>query len=278
METTEKGRVTAEVYIAAVRACPRVAWVDKFRYGDGKLLWRGYATRLDGDKVEAVPDVFLQSKSTVRSYAGSSTPDKLWAWGSNGVDPLFVENVFFGEIPSERQLRDYYVRKHGKLRGLNRLFPRRVQKSASIEWVEEQLQQKRADTRHESGLQSLRHNLRMAEDRVASEKKALLDKREYAERPQPVDYGLTHDDVYPSAYALGDYRVVDGLKYKKGRRWFGILGSWKCFLASWLLVYSVTYAAVSSNIAAVRHFFNVSSHSPGLTLGGAIILGLVVTL
>jgi hypothetical protein len=255
-----------------------VAWVTKFISGDGKLLWRGYATRLDGDKIEVVPDSVLSSKSSVHSYATASTPDRLWARGSNGVNPLFMENVFFGEIPPERHLHDYYARKHGKLRGFNRLFPRRIQKSAAIEWVEEQLQQQPVDTRRESGLQRLRDNLRRAEDLVAAEKKALLNNREYAERPQPVDYGLTHDDVYPSAYALGDYRVGDGVKYKNGRRWFGILGGWKFFLASWVVLYSVAYAAVSSNIAAIRHFFNVSSISSGLTLGGAILLGLGVTL
>lgn len=115
--------MTPEAYIAAVKACPRVACLD---YGLGKWLWRGYATRLEGDKIEAVPDHALKSKNTTRSYAESSTPDRLWAYGSNGVNPLFVQNVFVGEMPSEEQLRDYFVRKHGKLRGLNWLFPRSI--------------------------------------------------------------------------------------------------------------------------------------------------------
>ena len=113
------------------------------------------------------------------------------------MNPLSVENVFLGDIPPEQQLHDYSVGKHGKLRGLNRLFPRRIQESAAIEWVEEELQQQRVDTRREAGLQRLRDNLRKAEDLLASEKKALLNNREYAKHPQPVDYGLTYDDVHP---------------------------------------------------------------------------------
>jgi restriction system protein len=269
--------MTPEAYITAVKSCPRAAWVTKLRYGDGKLLWSGYATRLEGDKLEVVPDSFLLSKSTMRSYAEASTPDRLWAWGSNGIDPLFVENVFLGDIPPEKQLHDYYVGKHGKLRGLNRLFPCRIQKSAAIEWVEEQPQQQRADTRREAGLQRLRDNLRKTEDRMAAEKKAVLSKREYAMRPQPVDYGLTYDDVHSG---LAIYGFNDGLQYKKGRRWFGILGGWKFFLAIWLVTYAIAFAAVPSNIEVVRDFFNVSRpyRSPGLTLGGAILLGLGVTL
>jgi restriction system protein len=270
--------MTPEAYIAAVKACPRVAWLTKFSYGrDGKLLWRGYATRLDGDKVEVVPDSLLSSKDTMRSYAEASTPDKLWAWGSNGNNPLFLKDIFFGEIPSEEQLRAYYVRKHGNLRGLNWLFPHRIQNPAAIEWVEEQLQQQRADTGRESGLQRLRDNLRRTEDRMAAEKRAVLNRREYAVHPQPVDYGLTYDDVHPG---LAAYGFNDGLKYKKGRRWFGILRGWKFSLAIWLVTYAIALALVSSNIGAVRDFFNVSRpyRSPALTLGGAIIVGFLVTL
>jgi hypothetical protein len=214
-----------------------VAWVRTFRYGgDGKLLWRGYATRLDGDKVEAVSASFLSSKDTVRSYAEASTPDKLWAWGSNGNDPLFVNDVFFGEIPSKEQLLAYYAGKHGNLRGLDWLFPRRIQNSAAIEWVEEQLQQEHATPRRESELNGLRDNLRRASDQASAEKKILGSKGEYAERPQPIDYGLTYDDL--NLYdRLGQWwRLNDGSvvqcrgtrirpdeKYKKGWRWFRVL-------------------------------------------------------
>jgi len=108
------------------------------------------------------------------------------------------------------------VRKHGNLRGLNWLFPRRIQNTAATEWVENQLQKPDANLHRESGLERLRANLRRIEDRIAAEKKAVLTKREYAVHPQPVDYGLTYHDVHP-----GGYRFNDGLKYKKGRRWFG---------------------------------------------------------
>lgn len=76
------------------------------------------------------------------------------------------------------------------------------------------------------------------------------------------------------------HRVDDGLQYKKGRRWFGILGGWKFFLATWLVTYSIAFAAVSSNIEIIRQFFNISSgyRSGGLTVGGAILLGLGATL
>jgi hypothetical protein len=68
--------------------------------------------------------------------------------------------------------------------------------------------------------------------------KALLNNREYAERPQPLDYGLTYDDlnlysIWESRNAwscrLDDGKVIRCLgtrpddKYKKGRRWFGVL-------------------------------------------------------
>jgi len=219
--------------------------------------WRGYATRLDGDRVEVVPDSSLSSKNTVRSYAEASTPDKLWGWGSNGNYPLFLQDIFLGEIPSEKQLRAYYVRKHGNLRGLNWLFPHRIQNPAAIEWVEEQLQQQRADLYRESGLTQLQDNLRRTEDQMAAKKEAVLSKREYAIRPEPVDYGLTYDDVHLSV-GIERHQVDDGLQYKKGRRWFSILGGWKFFLAIWLVTYAITFALVSSNIGAVREFFNVS--------------------
>jgi hypothetical protein len=151
----------------------------------------------------------------VRGYLDASAPDKLWARGGNGL-ALFVKDIFFGEIPSEQQLHAYYVQKHGNLRGLNLLFPRRIQNPAAVEWVEDQLAKSDANVRQALGLERLRDNLRRIDDRIAAEKKAVLAKGEHAVHPQPVDYGLTFHDVHPSAY-----RFNDGLKYKKGRRWFG---------------------------------------------------------
>ena len=51
-------------------------------------------------------------------------------------------------------------------------------------------------------------------------------------------------------------------------------------MAIWFVTYAIALTLVSSNIGAVRDFFNVSRpyRSPGLTLGGAIIVGFLVTL
>jgi hypothetical protein len=175
----------------------------------GKMLWRGYATRLDGDKLEVVSDLSLKLKDILRSSAKASTPNKLRA------SELFLRDVFLGEIPSE-ELHAYYVRKHGSLRGLNGLFPSRIQNAAAVEWLEEQLQQQRVDPNRQSELKRLQDNSRRIEERIAAEKRAVLSNKPYAVHPQPVDYGLTFHDVYP-----GGYRRNDGLKYKEGRRWFG---------------------------------------------------------
>ncbi len=141
----KKAGMTPEAYIAAVKACPPVMWVTCSN--TVKLLWRGHATRVDGTKVEVVPDYILSSKSDVRSYANHSTPERLAAWGNTWTGwppPLSLEDIFFGEIPPEDRLRAYYVSKHGQPSGLNRLFPRRIERPAAIEWVEEQVEQQRA--------------------------------------------------------------------------------------------------------------------------------------
>ena len=50
-----------------------------------------------------------------------------------------------------------------------------------------------------------------------SELRVILNNRTAADHPQPVDYGLTHDEL---AYSNTDtWRA--GLKYKSGGRWFG---------------------------------------------------------
>jgi hypothetical protein len=140
----QKARMTPEAYIAAVKACPPVAWVT---CGTVKLLWRGYATRVDGAKVEVVPDYILSSKRDVRDYANHCTPDRLSAWGNTWTGwppPLSMEDIFLGEIPPQDRLRAYDVSKHGQPSGLDRLFPRRTHRAAAIESVEEQLEQQRA--------------------------------------------------------------------------------------------------------------------------------------
>jgi len=60
------------------------------------------------------------------------------------------------------------------------------------------------------------------DDLTDAEKEDLLSRPEYANYPQPIDYGLTRDDVnlYTGQRV---YRVDDNLRYKEGRRWFGRL-------------------------------------------------------
>lgn len=144
----QKARMTPEAYIAAVKACPRVAFFHQPRRNAAKVFVRGYATRLDGRQVEVVPDHVLSSRRMVRDYASLSTHNGLFAWGSEvWGKPLLMENVFFGEIPSEEQLRAYYESKHGTPgmleRLLDRLIPSRIQNPAAREWVEEQLEDRR---------------------------------------------------------------------------------------------------------------------------------------
>jgi len=58
------------------------------------------------------------------------------------------------------------------------------------------------------------------DDLSDAEKKDLLGKPEYANYPQPIDYGLTRDDVnLHTGQRL--YRLDDNVTYKEGRRWFG---------------------------------------------------------
>jgi hypothetical protein len=74
------------------------------------------------------------------------------------------------------------------------------------------------------------HELRMEtgkliwgyDDLTDTEKKAILNKKEYADHPQPVDYGLTRDDLDLDRESRV-YGLPDGLRYKEGPRWFGRL-------------------------------------------------------
>lgn len=105
------------------------------------MLWLGYAIRREGGVVTVIPDSLLSSKAHMQPYAKrTSDLNHLYACNCD----MREEDCFFGEIPSKEQLRAYFVSKHGNPRGLNRLFPRRVQDLAAIEWVKEQLQKQRA--------------------------------------------------------------------------------------------------------------------------------------
>jgi hypothetical protein len=154
--------MTPEAYIAAVKACPRIAWIDYWNWNrPPKDFYRGYATWCDGKDVEIVPDNLLASEETLRDYASQSTPGNLrakcpddpsWlprAHHGNFYSPIgsfryCMGNFFFGEIPSDSDLHAYFVNKHGDLRGLDRLFPRRIVKRAAVEWIVEQLERQGA--------------------------------------------------------------------------------------------------------------------------------------
>jgi hypothetical protein len=128
-------------------------------YEKSNCFVAGMRLALMARKLRWVPDYKLSSKSDVRDWANRSTPDRLSAWGNTSTgyhSALPLEDIFFGEIPSEEQLRAYYVRRHGSLRGLNWLFPRRIQNPAAIEWVEEQFRKQRAEKEEEQ----IRHTIR----------------------------------------------------------------------------------------------------------------------
>jgi hypothetical protein len=139
--------MTPEAYIAAVKASPRIAWVKWYSRGNSEELCRGHAIRREGNCTVVIPDDKLSSKVWMRWYAKeTSDPSHLFALKSSctgSSDYIDETSCFFGEIPPKDQLRDYFVSKHGNLRGLNLLFPRRIQKRAAVEWVKEQLEKQR---------------------------------------------------------------------------------------------------------------------------------------
>jgi Restriction endonuclease/GYF domain 2 len=88
-----------------------------------------------------------------------------------------------------------------------------------------------------------------------SEKKTLLKITDYAEVPQPLDYGLTYYDLHLCVLGRGIgtdlEKPQDALKYKEQGKWLNFLGGWTFFLAIWFLVYVcgfVVTAASNPNI------------------------------
>ena len=108
--------MTPEAYLAAVKMHPRVVV-----RGFGGFRYNGYAIRREGDHVAVIPPDVL-GKDNLRAFAERSTSDHLYA--SSGCWH-HVGQIVDGELPSKEQLRGYFVSKHGKLRGLNRLSPMR---------------------------------------------------------------------------------------------------------------------------------------------------------
>ena len=90
------------------------------------------------------------------------------------------------------------------------------------------------------------------DDLTDAEKKALLNKTECAVHPQPVDYGLTRDDLDLDTEGR-IYRLPDELRYKAGRRWFGRFlargeRGYKAFAAAfWLLLFGTLAATGKGN-------------------------------
>jgi len=127
--------MTPEAYMAAVKSYPRVVV-----WGRREFLYHGYAIRREGDRVVVIPDFIGQSSfgkhSLMHDFAERSTPDHLYA---SPACSLHVGGFLYGELPSKEQLRNYFVSRHGELRGLNRLFPSRIDGPAAVEWFQEQL-------------------------------------------------------------------------------------------------------------------------------------------
>ncbi|HEY1576491.1 MAG TPA: restriction endonuclease [Terracidiphilus sp.] len=85
------------------------------------------------------------------------------------------------------------------------------------------------------------------DDLTDAEKKALLNQKECAAHPQPIDYGLTRDDLNLDTEGR-IYRLPDGVRYKEGRRWWGRFlargeRGYKAFAAAfWLLLFGILAA------------------------------------
>jgi hypothetical protein len=131
--------MTPEAYIAAVKSHPRVV-----ARGFGGFLYHGHAIRREGDQVAVIPD-FL-GKDNLRAFAERSTPEHLYA--SSGCWD-YAGQILYGELPSKERVRAYFVSKHGELRGLNWLFPSRIERPAAVEWFEEQLEKQDAQRKEQ---------------------------------------------------------------------------------------------------------------------------------
>jgi restriction endonuclease Mrr len=141
------------------------------------------------------------------------------------VNPLFVENVFFGELPPEGQLHDYYVGKHGKLRGLNRLFPRRIQNSAAIEWVAEQLEKQRAHQREQRARDLWERYYCMSDERHVSAMSGAEFERFIGKLYTRLGYrvSLTHGGADQGVDLI---LSKDGQKIAvQAKRWTGVVGN-----------------------------------------------------
>jgi Restriction endonuclease len=127
--------MTPEAYIAAVKACPRVAWIE-----NTNQLVRGYVIHRNGERITAISDLALTERKLIRWYAKESKDVLFPRCLDKGGKWSLEEEFFFGEIPPDTQLRAYFIAKHGYPQGLlDQLFPKRILKIAAAEWVGEQI-------------------------------------------------------------------------------------------------------------------------------------------
>jgi Restriction endonuclease len=164
--------MTPEAYIAAVKACPRVAWIEN----NPKKLIHGYVIQRNYEQLLTVSDSELSNRDFVHSYARKSTDaGNLSANTADGY--RYSESHFFGELPPKEQLRAYFVSKHGKPRGFsNWLFPQRILNDAATEWVEEQIKKQEAES---AAAREINYRKRIAAEKAAHE--AQMRKRSYWE-------------------------------------------------------------------------------------------------
>src|SRR5205807_10508346 len=121
------------------------------------------------------------------------------------------------------------VSKHGKLRGLNRLFPRRILKEAAVEWILEQLKQQEAERRaaeQETRARNLwQRYYSMADGRHVSTMSGAEFERFVGRLYTRLGYGVS---LTPSGADQGVDLILskDGHKIAvQAKRWTGVVGN-----------------------------------------------------
>jgi len=151
--------MTPEAYIAAVKACPRIAWSD-----GGNAIARGYLIRRNYTHVVTVSDSELLNRRLMRWNARKSTDS-----GNLFADTTHLqEECFFGKIPHKAQLQ---APKKGFF---NWLFHEPIDDAADYEWVKEQIKKQKAEFEAASEA-----NFRKREAEEKAEHEAQMRKRSY---------------------------------------------------------------------------------------------------
>jgi hypothetical protein len=174
---------------------------------------------------------------------------------------------------------------------LSELPPRGISEPKSVRaTVSQPASDTQEDVGHEAEAQRLRARITSESPRYDSltdpEKKTLLKITDYAEVPQPVDYGLTYYDVHLRVLGPmgGDLeKPQDGLRYKPQGKWLNFLGAWKFLLAVSFLLYISGFALFVafypkipggwswSNQRAIAAFF-LGMAVPGFFPGFAVVM------